>query len=205
MWKRTSVFLFIAALLFMFSPIHASAQLLEEDEEAYVYKGFFVGAEYGAYILALKPSTLAKEGGAQSATFGSIAGIELGYDISQSFSLQLSFINTQLRGDAQKGGGNGTLLFNLGASIFFVRTGRMFVYAKLGAGLMMVVPSELLPTGVMAHAGFGIRYFTRLRHFSFGIEVLGLFRPPLTEEGMALGIGVLPTLTYTFGAPATRN
>ena len=47
---------------------------------------------------------------------------------------------------------------------------------------------------VLAQGGVGLEYFTRLRHFSLGVMVDGLY----FTDAKASGLSVVPTLRYTF-------
>jgi hypothetical protein len=198
MFKRYALLLSLCLALLSIRPAALRAQILE-DQKSYITKGFFISAEYGAYLLVLKPNTLSVATGPQADLLGSLAGFELGYDLGDRFSLQFLFWSANVRGDVQQGGGSGTYLFNLGLTFHFARVNRLYIFAKLGAGLMLVLPSGIFNTpGVMIHGGIGLRYYTRLRHFSFGIEALALFRPPTDPAGMSLGVAILPSIFYTF-------
>ena len=47
---------------------------------------------------------------------------------------------------------------------------------------------------VLVFGGPGIEYYTRLRHFSFGVEITGSY---LVNSG-AFGFAITPTLRYAF-------
>lgn len=174
--------------------------MLEEDKDSYIKKGFFFSVEYGAYFNIIQGDKFSAPGAlARPDLLGHLGGISLGFDLGDRFNIYGSFLTTHVGGDGQGGGANGTYLINLGATIYFLRAKQLYVYAKLGAGLMLVLPDENTPLGVMAHAGFGIRYYTRMRHLSIGIEALGFFRIPTDNVlGFTLGVGLMPTLMYTF-------
>lgn len=204
MLKRFLPLLLLASVAF--SPSKASAQYLEDDEKSYITKGFFMSAEYGFYFFLVKPSALDRPNGPQASLLGSMGGIEIGYDIADIFSLQFTFWAPSVRGNTQTGGGGANYLFNLGATIHFLRFKQLYVYGKLGAGLSLALPPE--PggeLGLMIHAGLGIRYYTRLRHFSIGIEAIVLVRPVTFggtpapgDSTLSLGLGLMPCLTYNF-------
>lgn len=197
MSSRITFFLLALALLFSSVVPSASAQVLEESDESYIYKGFFMTAEFGAFVLALKPSDLNGSNGPNSDLIGIMSGFELGFDVGQVVSLQFTFWSTNVTGDVQAGGGVNALLLNLGATIHAVRSGRLSVYAKLGGGINLGFPGTKI--GVTAHGGLGVRFFTRLRHFSVGLEATALIGiPALDNTSLSVGIGVLPTITYTF-------
>ena len=185
-------------------PSRAQAQYLEEDTKSYVNKGFFMSVSYGLYFFLLKPSSLDRPNGPQANLLGTLGGIELGYDIADIFSLQFSFSAPTVTGDPQAGGGNGDYLFQLGATIHFVRLEQLYIYAKLGAGISLSLPDPAGGLGLIAHLGLGLRYYTKMRHLSVGIEVMGLLRPLTfggvsgTDSALSFGLGLMPTLTYTF-------
>ncbi len=182
----------------------ASAQVLEEDEESYIQqKGFFFSLEYGPYFFVAR-GRLANENPSlpQANIGGSSGGIQLGYRINPYFSLQFLFLTTQVPGNGQVGGANGSYMFNISASISFVRVNRVFFYAKLGGGLQLTTPEEAYNSllGIGVHGGLGVRWHTRLKHFSIGLEALAVIHLPLTDNGIevAAGFGVMPTLMYIF-------
>lgn len=205
MLPRILILALVMSMSLLWSPQQASAQILEEDDSSYVYKGFFMSAEYGLYIFALKPDSLIPNAdtgrGASADLLGSVSGFDLGFDLNEMFALQFSFGTVNVRGGTQDGGGSTAMLFNGGVSIFFLRS-RLTFYARVGAGLAVTMPTGILPIGLMAHLGLGVRYFTRMKHFSISFEARGLFRPPLGDNSqgntMSLGIGLLPSVTYTF-------
>ncbi len=192
--------IFTALLVVSFLlPSAAFAQILEEDETTYITKGFFMNAEYGLYLFAVKPSILnPAEGqrGPQANTMGSVGGFDMGFDLSDMFAIQVSLSSVAVGGNVQTGGGTTALLASLGATIYFMKT-RFTVYGKLGAGLVLTFPSELGGTGLMTHAGLGFRYYTRLKHFSVALEARAFFRPPVGSD-LSLGIGLIPSISYTF-------
>ena len=198
MLSRIITSLLILSLICSFAPTSASAQILEEDETTYVYKGFFINAEYGLYLFAVKPTALnPTDGKGPSAdSLGSVGGFDMGFDIAEMFAIQFSAWAVNIRGDVQGGGGTTALLASVGATIYFMKT-RFTVYGKLGAGLILTFPNDLGGMGIMTHAGLGIRYYTRLKHFSVGVEARGFIRPPVGSD-LTIGIGVIPSISYTF-------
>lgn len=188
-----------ALMLLMYLPAVAQAQVLYDDKKSYVQKGFFFSVEYGAYLDIVKPGVLTTAGGPSSGLLGHIGGISIGYDLADRFDLHFSFLSPQIGGDPQRGGGSASFLLSLGVTGYIVRSEQLYFYAKAGAGVMLVIPESLLGlTNVMAHGGLGLRYYTKMKHLSIGIEALALIRLPLDNNGLALGIGIMPTLMYTF-------
>lgn len=181
-----------------------SAQVLEEDEDSYLQRGFFFSVEYGPYFFVargrLSNVDLRQP---QANIVGSFGGVQIGYGITQHFSLEFLFLTTQMPGSPQYGGANGSYMFNLSSTISFVRIQRLFLYAKIGGGLQLTLPAETYGgsiLGVSAHGGLGIRFYTRSNHLSIGLEALAIVHLPLTDKGIevAVGFGLMPTLLYTF-------
>jgi hypothetical protein len=202
-------FLMLISCFGLFSP-NSHAQILEEDHNSYLQQGFFFSVEYGPFFFIARPPSLdagGLPGRPSSDIVGSFGGIQLGYDISERFALQFSFLTTQVRGDTQYGGGSGTYLFNLSAAFSFVRINRLFIYARAGAGLILALPEGVYQApGLAVHVGLGLRLYTKMRHFSFGAEILSTIRIPtssikvgdLDKPELAVGIGLLPYVRYTF-------
>jgi hypothetical protein len=72
---------------------------------------------------------------------------------------------------------------------------RTWFYLRGGAGYAMFFPKALLPnTDILVFAGPGIEYYTRLRHFSIGVEAVGTV---LVKSG-AVGFALTPNLRYAF-------
>lgn len=72
---------------------------------------------------------------------------------------------------------------------------RTWFYLRLGAGYVLYQPKALLPVSdVLIFAGPGVEYFTRLRHFSIGLEANFVFMA-LTQS---FGFTVTPMLRYAF-------
>lgn len=197
--RRFAFGLFGLVLLSLLVPSVSWGQVLEEDKDAYVKKGFFFSVEYGPYINILKQGALSIEGGPQASSLGHLGGIGVGFDLMDRLDLHLSFLTANIAGDGQKGGGSGTYLFNLGVTAYFVRLSQLYIFAKVGAGLKLILPNDISDMGLMAHAALGIRYYTRSRHLSVGLEVLALIGIPFgPQDNLTLGLGIMPTLQYTF-------
>jgi hypothetical protein len=72
---------------------------------------------------------------------------------------------------------------------------RVWLYLRAGGGYAMFYPRALLPDAdVMIFAGPGVEYFTRLRHFSVGLEAT--FNMLVNQQ--TIGFAVTPTLRYAF-------
>lgn len=177
----------------------ASAQVLEEDESSYIPEsGFFFSLEYGPYFLL---PTSEQTGNLSPNVAGSFGGVQLGYLINKRFSLQFHFLTTQIGGSGQFGGANSSYIFNLSFAIHFANVNRLFFYFKAGGGLQLTLPE--LPNSSMlgfgAHGGLGLRYYTRLKHLSLGLELLAVIRLPFpAPTTLSFGLGLMPTLMYIF-------
>ncbi len=72
---------------------------------------------------------------------------------------------------------------------------RTWIYIRAGAGYVFYQPHALVPgNDIMIFGGPGLEYFTKLRHFSIGLEADFVFMA-LTQS---LGFQVVPTLRYAF-------
>src|SRR5512140_2768993 len=75
------------------------------------------------------------------------------------------------------------------------QTRRTFLYVRAVAGYALFSPRQLLPTpDILVFGGAGVEYYTRLRHFSIGVEITGTF----LVSSQALGFAVTPSLRYAF-------
>ncbi len=71
---------------------------------------------------------------------------------------------------------------------------RMWLYAKAGGGYALFAPAGLVNSDVLLFAGPGLEYFTQLRHFTIGLEVVASFM----LGGGTIGFAVTPNLRYAF-------
>jgi hypothetical protein len=72
---------------------------------------------------------------------------------------------------------------------------RTWIYLRGGAGYALFSPRTLIDrSDVMIFGGGGIDYFTKLRHFSVGVELTGSY---LLASG-TVGFGLTPHLRYAF-------
>jgi len=72
---------------------------------------------------------------------------------------------------------------------------RTWFYVRGGAGYALFSPKQLIPDpDILVFAGPGVEYYTRLRHFSVGIEVTGTF----LVSSQSFGFAVTPNLRYAF-------
>ncbi|HET6984736.1 MAG TPA: adventurous gliding motility protein CglE, partial [Myxococcaceae bacterium] len=78
---------------------------------------------------------------------------------------------------------------------------RTWLYLKAGGGFALLKPNALFATdpvdsygSILVFGGPGLQYYTRLRHFSVGVEVVGsyLLKPK------TFGFAITPNLRYAF-------
>ncbi|HWV37832.1 MAG TPA: adventurous gliding motility protein CglE [Vulgatibacter sp.] len=175
-----------------------------------VERGVWVGSNLGAIYFFDLPG----EGAA--ASWGSVVGVEAGVDLGKWVQLGVvawghsvgapadyrGITDDELdpkrsRGDFQ------SLLVGGSLRVAFLgfpdenSLDRTFVYARVAGGATLSRPVGIVDEqGTFAAAGLGVEYFTRLRHFSVGLELQGMGL--VGDAGTALGVAMLPNLKYTF-------
>lgn len=182
-----------------------------EDKKAITFneieRGFFFEARGGFWSIVNPPTN---PGGTTYFSPGLAAQIDMGFDIGErvSPSLFLLVATNSMKSDYTGKSENGTVsgdysTFAPGAQVKFRIVGfddsqdvqRTWIYARGGAAVVFYSPYSLLPTiDVLITAGGGVEYFTRLRHFSIGVEANFNFMA-LTQ---AVGFSILPTVKYAF-------
>jgi hypothetical protein len=175
-----------------------------------VERGLSLTSDLGAVFYFQLPG----EGGTFSS--GALIGIEAGYDLTPALELgavvwgqavaapvTYEGITDPAKDPKDARGDFYSLLAGPSLRVSFLRfaddngVDRTFVYGRGAAGLALNRPVGILEeNGLFGTAALGVEYFTRLRHFSVGIEAggIGVFVNP----GPAWGATVLPHLTYTF-------
>lgn len=210
----------LAALAVCAAPLLASGQeaapALQEDPRAArfreVERGPFAGFEIG-YLRLLKtpvanPQSFPYAGTDGGAAQGFVSGLHVGYDLSSRLSASLFF----WQGNATAGPSYGAFsVAAAGADLRFGVLGlrdsneveRIYLYLHARAGQVWASPKGLfgstdsLPLGssdFLGQGGLGVEYYTRLRHFSVGVMVDGLY----FTHAKAAGVSAVPTLRYTF-------
>jgi hypothetical protein len=171
-----------------------------------IERGVFFGVSAGpSYVL--KPP--AAEGSPQPFSSGQTAQIELGYDVSERLAVSL-FVQGSMQHESAEyvgmSGGAASGDFSLlvpGAALRFNAVGfedaqgikRTWLYLRGGVGYAMFTPKTLLPdSDFLVFAGPGLEYYTRLRHFSIGVSLLGT----MLAKSKSFGFEVTPTLRYAF-------
>jgi hypothetical protein len=172
-----------------------------------IERGFYFEAR-GGYWATLNPPTLA--GGASYFSSGQAVELDMGFDIGDRVSPSLFLLATGNRmgsdytGYSTNGiasGDYGAFIPGVGLKVRLVgfkdaqEVERTWFYVRVGAGVMFYSPSALInKLDVLVNAGPGIEYFTKLRHFSIGLEANFNFMA-LTSS---FGFSVLPMVKYSF-------
>lgn len=181
-----------------------------KDKEAVTFdeveRGFYVGASAGPFFLFNPP---AAEGTPRDFSSGQTGAVEVGLDFGELFSVGVFVQGTASRTDNDYVGFSGgtwsgdfsalipgaVARVNLFGFADAQQTRRTFIYLRAGVGYALFAPRQLLPDpDILVFGGPGVEYYTRLRHFSIGVELAGNF---LVSSG-AFGISILPNLRYAF-------
>jgi hypothetical protein len=171
-----------------------------------IERGLYFGVQGGAFFITNPP---AEDGGVRPFSSGQVAQVEIGFDLGSRLSVGAFVLGAVNRAGSDyvgKSGGaasgdfstlafGGTARVHLKGFMDSQEVERLFIYARGGAGLAMFSPKVLLPdSDILVFAGPGVEYYTRLRHFSVGIEVTGNY---LVSAG-SIGFAVTPNLRYAF-------
>lgn len=183
-----------------------------------VERGIYLGASAGPLFMpspplgaaspcATAPATVDKDG---CFSVGQMAEVEVGFDIGDRLSIGAFLAGTSNHEDANYYGSSGgtasgdfamlipggNIRVNVIGFADSQGTTRTFVYARAGGGYVFYGPAELLGNthDVLVFAGGGVEYYTRLRHFSIGLEVSA---SALLPSG-SLGFALTPSLRYAF-------
>lgn len=198
----------LAVVLPSLALAQTAAPKLEEDPRAARFKdverGFFIGFEAGYLGLLDTPTAdvekfpLAGDSGGRAGgvLVGALAGVDLGKRLSVALFVQ--------GGNARASVDYGAFsLYAGGLDVKLALLGRkdrndwerLYVYVHARGGLAKTYPEGLFGTNeVIAAAGPGVEYYTRLRHFSIGAGADFVYA---TKAG-ATGFAVYPTVRYTF-------
>jgi len=211
--KRSRLWGALAALLSLAGTSaaqEAPAAAPTKDKEAVTYqeveRGLYLGASAGPLFLLNPPAT----SGPRPFSAGQMAAVELGLDIGDRLSVGAVFSGTASKVGADcfaasggtASGDFGMLIPGVTARLNVVGFAdsqgvtRTYLYVRAGGGYVFYNPPELFPSvhDVLAFGGVGVEYYTRLRHFSVGLEATGTF---LVPSG-TLGFAVTPSLRYAF-------
>ncbi|MBF5042502.1 adventurous gliding motility protein CglE [Aggregicoccus sp. 17bor-14] len=170
-----------------------------------IERGLYFGLGAGPFFLSNPPS----ETGPRPFSSGLHTQVSLGVDLGTRLSIEAFLHVSSSRAGAEYTGNSGgsvsgdftTLapgaalrarLVGFADSQEVVRT---WIYLRAGAGYAMFSPKQLLPdSDILVFGGPGVEYYTRLRHFSVGLEVTGTY---LVSAG-TYGFAVTPNLRYAF-------
>lgn len=170
-----------------------------------IERGLYFSVQGGPFFLVNPPA----ETGPRPFSPGQAAMVEVGYDLGELLSVGLFVLGSANRAGSDYIGNSGgaasgdfsalvpgaTLRANLVGFADSQEVKRTFFYARAGAGLALFSPKLLLPdSDILVFAGPGVEYYTRLRHFSVGLEVTGSY---LVSSG-SFGFAVTPNLRYAF-------
>lgn len=182
--------------------IQASRVVLSE-----VKYGFFLEGHAG-YWATIRPPTLT--GGRSSFSNGQEMRIDIGYDIGRYVGIALFFaydvnhVGSDYTGYSTTGlvsGSYEALIPGISVKARFagIRDAqgvqRSWFYVRVAGGAMFYRPKALLDKlDVAVSGGLGFEYFTKLRHFSVGLE--GNFSYMVLTQTM--GFSIVPNVKYTF-------
>jgi hypothetical protein len=194
-------------------PVVASAQqptTANGDRPAVTFdeieRGLYFAVMGGPLFLTNPP---APEGTPRPFSSGPMAQVEVGMDLGERLSVGLFVMGSSVRTSAEYVGNSGgavsgdfsslvpglalrARLLGLADSQEVKRT---WFYLRAGGGLAMFSPKRLLPdSDILVFAGPGVEYYTRLRHFSVGLEVTGNY----LVSGGSFGFAVAPNIRYAF-------
>jgi hypothetical protein len=207
---RTSPFIGIVLLVSSVALAQNSSPKVLKDKEATTFneieRGFHMDVTAGPWFVVAAPSN---PGGNSPFSPGQMAQVTIGMDFGERFSLGIFVRGTANRAGSDyvgksTGSGSGdfaSLIPGLTAKISIVGLAdsqgvkRTWFFVRAGGGYAFYSPKALnLGTDVMAFGGVGVEYFTRLRHFSMGLEATGNFM----FTNSFFGFAVTPFVRYAF-------
>jgi len=185
-----------------------AAPALQEDPRAArfreIERGFWVGFEAGFVGFTKTPTMDAARfpyaggGGGFASGFG--VTVSVGVDLSSRLALSAFAMGSNARASASYGAfdvlaAGGDLRLAPFAWQDAQGVERLHGYVHVRGGYLLSRPDSLFDSrDFMIGGGIGIEYFTRLRHFSVGLALDGMFVGKVKVPGVALS----PTLRYTF-------
>jgi hypothetical protein len=209
--KSRSIIVAVAAVLALGAQAaraQEAAPTLQEDPRAAKFKdverGFFVGFDAGWLGLFKTPTAdplkhpYAGAGGGSSG--GLVVGLNAGMDLGSFLALSVFAVSANESASVDYGA------FSLSAAGVDVRVSplafkdrngweRLFVYVHARGGYARTRPVGLFgDVETLAAVGPGLEYFTRLRHFSVGMALDGVY----AMKAKSFGLSVYPTVRYTF-------
>lgn len=171
-----------------------------------IERGIYFAVLGGPLFITNPP---AAEGTPRPFSSGPMAQVEVGVDLGEHVSVGLFLMGSSVRTSAQYVGNSGgavsgdfsalvpgaVLRARLVGFADSQEVKRTWFYLRAGAGYAMFSPKRLLPdSDILVFAGPGVEYYTRLRHFSVGLEVTGQY----LVSGGSFGFAVAPNIRYAF-------
>ncbi|ATB32426.1 adventurous gliding motility protein CglE [Melittangium boletus] len=175
------------------------------DNYEEIERGLYFSVLGGPSFVVNPPAT----SGPRPFAAGQMASVEVGVDFGERLSLGLFVMGaTNRAGSEYTGNSDGaasgdfsTLVPGAVARVHLVgladaqEVKRTWFYVRGGAGYAMFAPKQLLPdSDILVFLGPGVEYYTRLRHFSIGVEVTGSF----LVKSQSFGFALTPNLRYAF-------
>jgi hypothetical protein len=168
-----------------------------------VERGGFIETDIGATYIVNK---LTINGVDHSYGLSLMTGLYFGYDIADVIAISVGATAVAASSDQSINdvmGPTGSLIFLIPmvhVQVAVLTTERNFVYLRGGAGFGFGLPSQIANmdfggNGPAFEGMIGYEHYTRLRHFSIGIQAGALV---VTKPATGIGISLLPTLKYTF-------
>ncbi|MCL2011831.1 MAG: adventurous gliding motility protein CglE [Cystobacterineae bacterium] len=204
---RLAFLTFLLPLSLAFAQETGSVHETERVPLKEVERGVYLQLQGGAWYLLEAPTPKGVKG---PKSFGHSLQIEFGYDLGERLSLGVILLGTfnpassSYRGQSEEGnasGGFSSLTPGLSLKVGLVGFGdsqsvqRTWFYARAAIGASFFFPKVLLPKiDYLANVGIGVEYYTRLRHFSVGLEASGI---GLLRAG-TFGFAITPSLRYAF-------
>lgn len=200
--------LLLTAFLVPAAAFAQKAPSVDKEAEKFneIERGLFFGVQ-GGWNFFINPP--AAEGTPRPFSPGQMAMVEVGYEFGERVSVAgfliaagnrasstyIGFSNNRASGDFFTMVPGATARVNLLGFNDGQDVKRTWLYIRAGGGLAMFSPKPLLPNSdVLVFAGPGVEYFTRLRHFSVGLETTGSF---MVGSG-TVGFAITPNLRYAF-------
>ncbi len=198
------------ALVLSLTATWSLAQEKVEDKKApaiqEIERGFYFEGRGGFWGVINPPASSTSK---QYFSTGQALELDMGFDIGERVSPSIFLIAsankmgsdyTGLSGGSASGD-FGAMIPGVGVKIRLVgfddsqSVKRTWFYVRVAGGAIFYSPAALLNKfDVFVSAGPGVEYFTKLRHFSIGVEANFNFMALTTT----LGFSVLPTVKYSF-------
>ncbi len=186
-----------------------SAERRDAPTYTEIERGFYFGADMGFWATINPPASEANKANRYFSP-GQAAQVEMGFDFGERVSAAIFFLGASNRMGSDYSGYNdgrtasgdySSIAPGVSARVRLVGfkdsqdIRRTWISLRLQGAPVFYFPAGLqLPLDVMVAGGLGVEYFTRLRHFSIGLEANFNFMV-LTQS---FGFSVLPSVRYTF-------